>query len=127
MTLRRAARLLNDFRFEQTDPARFCGAIATDTAVMADSVHPGGLSGTTMLVGGGPGYFADAFAERGATHLSAEPDRRRWRAGGLDQKRRVRASGQQLPFADNSFDICLSSNVVRAHLGTVGHVRRDAA
>ena len=26
--------------------------------------------------------------------------------------RGVRASGQQLPFADNSFDICLSSNVV---------------
>ncbi len=112
-TLRRAARLLNDFRFEQTDPARFYGAIATDTAVMADSVHPGGLSGTTMLdVGGGPGYFADAFAERGATYLSAEPDPSEMHAGGLDQRASVRASGQQLPFADNSFDICLSSNVV---------------
>ena len=116
-TLRRAAGLLNDFRFEQSDPARFYGAIATDTAVMAESLHPDGLEGTVVLdVGGGPGYFADAFRDRGGHYISAEPDASEMHAGGLEHRASVRASGQHLPFATGSMDICLSSNVVE-HTG----------
>lgn len=118
-TLRRAARLLNDFRFEQTDPARFYGAVAQDTAQLVDDwyVAAGGdsdsLAGAVILdVGGGPGYFADAFHRRAAHYLSVEPDPAEMHSGGLEHRATVRGSGQHLPFADASMDVTLSSNVV---------------
>ncbi|GAA1482043.1 class I SAM-dependent methyltransferase [Gordonia sinesedis] len=110
-TLRRAAGLLNDFRFEQSDPARFYGALAVDTAAMVGVFAD--LDGAVVVdVGGGPGYFADEFRTRGARYVSVEPDPAETHAGGLEQRGTVRASGQQLPFADGSVDVCLSSNVV---------------
>ena len=73
-TLRRAAGLLNDFRYEQSDPARFYGALAGDTADMVEAFVPD-MGGSVVLdVGGGPGYFADAFRARGAHYVSVEPD-----------------------------------------------------
>lgn len=109
-TLRRAAGLLNDFRFEQSDPARFYGALAADTARMVGAFAT--LDGAVLVdVGGGPGYFADEFRSRGARYVSVEPDPSETHAGGLDQRGTVRASGQHLPFADGSVDVCLSSNV----------------
>ncbi|WLP88925.1 class I SAM-dependent methyltransferase [Gordonia sp. NB41Y] len=116
-TFRRAVGLLSDFRFEQTDPARFYGALAEDTARMVEAFAAddatGGLDGAVILdVGGGPGYFADAFDARGARYLAAEPDPTEMHAGGLEHRGTVRASGQHLPFADGSMDITLSSNVV---------------
>ncbi|MGV9859656.1 class I SAM-dependent methyltransferase [Gordonia sp. NPDC003425] len=110
-TLRRAVRLLDDFRYEQPDPGRFYGALAADTAAMVAAFAP--LDGAVLLdVGGGPGYFADAFRGAGAAYVSVEPDPTEMHAGGLDHRGSVRASGQHLPFADGSFDVCLSSNVV---------------
>lgn len=118
-TLARSLRLLSQFRFEQSDPARFYGALAQDTAVMVDDLWRGvtgtALAGRTVLdVGGGPGYFADAFAARGAAYIGVEPDPREMHAapgrlGGAGTF--VRASGLALPFADGSVDVCLSSNV----------------
>jgi SAM-dependent methyltransferase len=118
-TLARSLRLLSQFRFEQSDPARFYGALAQDTAVMVDDLWRGvtgtALAGRTVLdVGGGPGYFADAFAARGAAYIGVEPDPREMHAapgrlGGASTF--VRASGLALPFADGSVDVCLSSNV----------------
>ncbi|MEO9326335.1 class I SAM-dependent methyltransferase [Gordonia aurantiaca] len=111
-TLRRAAGLLNDFRFEQSDPARFYGALATDTANMVEAFVPD-LDGKVILdVGGGPGYFADAFRARGAQYISVEPDPTEIHAGGLEHRGSVRGSGQELPFADGCMDVALSSNVV---------------
>ncbi|GAA3704360.1 class I SAM-dependent methyltransferase [Gordonia hankookensis] len=112
-TLSRAARLLNDFRFEQSDPARFYGAIADDTAQMVADWHPAPLDGAVILdVGGGPGYFADAFDDRGAHYISVEPDPSEMHAGGLDHRASVRGDGRHLPFADASMDVTVSSNVV---------------
>ncbi|MGV9670795.1 class I SAM-dependent methyltransferase [Gordonia sp. NPDC003504] len=112
-TLRRAAGLLNDFRFEQSDPARFYGSLARDTADMVEALTPDGLDRAVILdVGGGPGYFADAFDSRGAHYLAVEPDPTEMHAGGLEHRGTVRASGQNLPFADGSMDVTLSSNVV---------------
>lgn len=118
-TLARSLRLLSQFRFEQSDPARFYGALAQDTAVMVDDLWRGvtgsALAGRTVLdVGGGPGYFADAFAARGAAYIGVEPDPREMHAapgrlGGAGTF--VRASGLALPFSDGSVDACLSSNV----------------
>lgn len=136
-TLSRSLRLLGEFRYEQPDPARFYGALATDTAAMVTDLwqDASGTSpvGRTLLdVGGGPGYFAAAFAGAGLHYIGVEPDPTEMppghggtvpsRAGGpLASKGRgtatdrqttyVRASGMALPFADASVDICVSSNV----------------
>jgi SAM-dependent methyltransferase len=118
-TLARSLRLLSEFRFEQRDPARFYRALAQDTAAMvADlwrAAHDDDPAGRMLLdVGGGPGYFADAFAARGVDYIGVEPDPREMHAAPGARRGTgtfVRASGMALPFADDSVDICLSSNV----------------
>lgn len=119
-TLSRSLHLLWQFRFEQREPARFYGAVAADTAAMvADlwAMTNGGFpAGHTLVdVGGGPGYFADAFAVAGVGYIGVEPDPREMHAAGPSAPSSsgafVRASGMALPFADDSVDICLSSNV----------------
>ncbi len=119
-TLSRSLRLLSEFRYEQSDPARFYSALAADTATMVTDLWRGlyGESpvGRSVLdVGGGPGYFATAFADVGIRYIGVEPDPREMHSSAHDVAatagRFVRASGAALPFADDSVDICLSSNV----------------
>jgi SAM-dependent methyltransferase len=118
-TLGRSLRLLSEFRFEQRDPARFYGALAQDTAAMVidlwRATNGTSPAGRTLLdVGGGPGYFAKAFADTGIEYIGVEPDPAEMHAGpaiGVGPANYVRASGTALPFADASVDICLSSNV----------------
>jgi SAM-dependent methyltransferase len=128
-TLGRSVRLLNEFRFEQRDPARFYGALADDTVALVTSLWAtfyGTLpAGRTLLdVGGGPGYFATAFTHAGLNYVGVEPDPAEAHAGAALAATSdtspagdpgggtfVRASGMALPFADDSVDICLSSNV----------------
>jgi SAM-dependent methyltransferase len=118
-TLSRSLRLLREFRYEQSDPDRFYGALAADTAAMvtdlwrtATGTEPTGR--TVLDVGGGPGYFAAAFDAAGLTYIGVEPDPDEMHAGPRTAGAAagyVRASGLALPFADASVDICLSSNV----------------
>lgn len=111
-TLARSVRLLREFGYEQPDPARFYSALADDTALMVAGLSRQPLEGAVVLdVGGGPGFFADAFTARGAEYLSVEPDAGEMSAAGLDQRRAVRAQGEHLPFRTGSVDICYSSNV----------------
>jgi SAM-dependent methyltransferase len=119
-TLPRSLRLLSEFRYEQHDPARFYGALAADTAVMVgdlwQGIHGNSAVGRTLLdVGGGPGYFAAAFANAGIRYLGVEPDPAEMHGARTELAEAsatfVRASGMALPFADDSVDICLSSNV----------------
>lgn len=117
-TLSRSLRLLGEFRFEQRDPARFYGALADDTAAMVTDLWRAAngtpATGRTLLdVGGGPGYFAAAFAAVGVDYIGVEPDAAEMHAGPAagGAATYVRASGTALPFADASVDICLSSNV----------------
>jgi SAM-dependent methyltransferase len=112
-------RLLRAFRYEQSDPARFYGALAEDTAAMVTDLWQGATgtsaAGRSVLdVGGGPGYFATAFHAAGLTYIGVEPDPAEMHAGPAAHRGAatyVRASGTALPFADGSIDICLSSNV----------------
>ncbi len=56
-------RLLREFRHEQDDPARFYTALAQDSADQLATYTD--LEGAVLLdVGGGPGYFRDAFTRR---------------------------------------------------------------
>ncbi len=118
-TLGRSVRLLAAFRHEQPDPARFYGALAADTAAMVDDLwrshRPGESRGAVLDVGGGPGYFAAAFAAAGWRYIGVEPDPSEMHAAATATRAGpgsfVRASGLALPFADDAVDVCLSSNV----------------
>nr|WP_280633747.1 class I SAM-dependent methyltransferase [Nocardioides sp. 503] len=83
----------------------------------ADSVEQLGdyadLRGARLLdVGGGPGYFRDAFVGAGATYLALDADAGELAGLGEIASGTVIGSGMQLPFADGSVDICYSSNVL---------------
>jgi SAM-dependent methyltransferase len=119
-TLTRSLRLLSEFRYEQPDPERFYRFLAADTAAMVSDLwlatHGGPPTGRTLLdVGGGPGYFAAALGDAGVRYIGVEPDPSEMHAAGPAfagvTDTFVRASGMALPFADDSVDICLSSNV----------------
>ncbi len=120
-TLARSLRLLSEFRHEQPEPARFYGALAADTAALVSDLWSAMRDeppvGRTLLdVGGGPGYFAAAFAEAGVRYIGVEPDPSEMHAAAPAEPAPtggtfVRASGMALPFADDAVDICLSSNV----------------
>jgi len=109
--LARSRRLFSAFLVEQTDPDRFYQALAADSAAQVDSWHP--LDGALVLdVGGGPGYFEDAFAERGARYIAVDADAGEMRLHGRTPSRRtVQADGTCLPFPDGTFDVVYSSNV----------------
>ena len=114
-TLARSVRLLGQFRHEQRDPARFYGVLAADTAAMVTDLWGARPPGTLLDVGGGPGYFASAFTGAGWDYIGVEPDPREMHAAGRMSDGGpgvfVRGSGLALPIADDSVDVCLSSNV----------------
>lgn len=110
-TLGRSVRLFRAFLREQSDPDHFYRILA------ADSVRQ--LTGYVDLrdklvldVGGGPGYFADAFRAAGAGYFGVDPDVGELSARGEPADGMVRASGTALPFADGAVDVCYSSNVL---------------
>jgi SAM-dependent methyltransferase len=129
-TLSRSLRLLAAFRFEQSDPDRFYGALAADTVAMVGDLWAAAAGSTlddvtVVDVGGGPGYFASAFTDAGARYIGVEPDPREMHAAAPRTHRRagslVRASGTALPFPDDSVDVCLSSNVAE-HVAEPGRL-----
>ncbi len=110
-TLKRAWRLLSAFRVEQTDPDRFYGTLAADSA--AHVAHYTTLHDAWVLdVGGGPGYFAAAFREAGARYTPLDADLGELSGRGEPDPGTVQGSGMHLPFRDGSFDVTYSSNVL---------------
>ncbi len=109
--LRRSIRLFREFRYEQPDPARFYTALARDSAQQVGQYHE--LEGQLLLdVGGGPGYFRDAFRDAGATYLALDSDVGELSGTGGIGTGTVIGSGMQLPFHDGCVDVCYSSNVL---------------
>jgi SAM-dependent methyltransferase len=110
-TLRRSVHLFRAFRKEQTDPDHFYGILATDSVrQISEYVR---LNGAVILdVGGGPGYFADAFRAAGTHYLGVDPDVGELSARGEPAAGMIRASGTKLPVRTGSVDICYSSNVL---------------
>jgi ubiquinone/menaquinone biosynthesis C-methylase UbiE len=110
-TLDRSVRLFKAFRNEQTDRDTFYRLLADDSARQVGEFVP--LSGRTLLdVGGGPGYFADAFRGAGASYIGLDPDVGELSARGEYTAGMIRASGTQLPVRTASVDVCYSSNVL---------------
>lgn len=110
-TLRRSIELFRAFRVEQTDPSHFYRTLADDSVTQLGWYA--GLRGATVLdVGGGPGFFADAFRAAGARYYSLDADAGELRAHGLPQEGTVLGSGMALPFRDDALDVCYSSNVL---------------
>ena len=109
--LGRAVRLFLDFRHEQDDPARFYTALAEDS--VAQLGRYADLDGRVVLdVGGGPGYFRNAFTGAGATYYALDADVGELSGLGEIAPGTVIGSGMQLPFADGAVDVCYSSNVL---------------
>jgi arabinofuranan 3-O-arabinosyltransferase len=110
-TLRRSVGLFRAFLVEQTEPDRFYGALAADSVHQLSQYTP--LGGRTVLdVGGGPGYFAEAFRAAGARYVGLEPDAGELTARGPLGAGMIRASGMALPVATGAVDVCYSSNVL---------------
>jgi SAM-dependent methyltransferase len=110
-TLRRSVRLFADFRHEQDDPERFYSALAADSVGQLRAYAD--VAGRTVLdVGGGPGYFREAFEASGATYFALDADVGELAGQGEIAPGTVVGDGMRLPFADESVDVCYSSNVL---------------
>ncbi|TDV41763.1 class I SAM-dependent methyltransferase [Actinophytocola oryzae] len=110
-TVDRSVQLFRAFLKEQTDPDHFYGVLAADSVRQISEYVP--LNGATILdVGGGPGYFADAFRAAGARYVGIDPDVGELSARGDLPAGMIRASGTELPIRTGSVDICYSSNVL---------------
>ncbi len=107
----RSIRLLRAFTVEQSDPDHFYGTLAQDSAEQLAAFHR--LRGALLLdVGGGPGYFDDAFTAAGATYVAVDADAGELRLHGRSPgPRTVQGSGTALPIRTGSVDIAYSSNV----------------
>jgi SAM-dependent methyltransferase len=103
--------LFRAFLREQTDPDHFYRTLAGDSVAQLSRYV--GLPGRTVLdVGGGPGYFADAFRGAGARYLGVDPDVGELSARGAPAAGMIRAGGGALPVRSGAVDVCYSSNVL---------------
>lgn len=110
-TLRRSWRLFMAFRQEQADPGHFYDTLARDSVEQVQTYSS--LDGASVLdVGGGPGYFADVFRAAGARYIPLDADVAELSSRGLLDDATVIGDGMRLPFADASFDMTYSSNVL---------------
>jgi SAM-dependent methyltransferase len=110
-SLRRSVALFRAFLVEQSDPDHFYSLLAADS--VAEVRRWTALAGKDVVdVGGGPGYFADAFVRAGARYAGVEPDVGELTARGVTGVNALRGSGLALPLADASVDIAYSSNVL---------------
>jgi SAM-dependent methyltransferase len=115
-TLSRSVELFRAFLREQSDPDLFYGVLAADSVRQLRRHVP--LAGVTLLdVGGGPGYFAEAFRAEGATYVGLEPDAGEMTARGTPEPGTLRGSGEALPVRTLAVDVCYSSNGLE-HVGS---------
>jgi SAM-dependent methyltransferase len=110
-TVKRSVRLFRAFLREQSDPDHFYHALALDSVWQISSFAT--VEDQLVLdVGGGPGYFSDAFRAAGARYLGVDPDVGELSARGAPGAGMIRASGTELPLRSDVVDVCYSSNVL---------------
>jgi SAM-dependent methyltransferase len=116
----RSVRLFRSFLTEQTDPDGFYGLIAQDAVfLMGQHLDLAGMSVADF--GGGPGYYSEAFRRAGATSVVVDADLDEIRLHGRRTAGSLVARAEQPPFADGTFDIAFSSNLLE-HVRDLGAV-----
>ena len=109
--LRRMVALLRGFRSQFDDPDEFYTFLADDTIALIERYQP--LTGMRVVdVGGGSGYFAEAFRRADAISAFIEPEWDEMTEVGRQLGFGIVGDGCHLPLADGSFDVSFSSNVV---------------
>jgi SAM-dependent methyltransferase len=110
--LARSVRLFTAFRKEQADPELYYNLLARDTVAQLHSYAE--LNGSLVVdVGGGGGFFSEAFRREGARVVSVDVDAGEIYARGGDLPTgAVQGSALALPVRSGSVDICFSSNVL---------------
>jgi SAM-dependent methyltransferase len=108
---RRSLYLWRGFRSQFDDPDGFYTLLADDTVALVDR-YQSVLGQRVVDVGGGPGYFAQAFRRSGAASCFVEPVWAAMTASGRGLGYGIVGDGMKLPFADGMFDISHSSNVL---------------
>jgi glycosyltransferase involved in cell wall biosynthesis/SAM-dependent methyltransferase len=109
--LRRMAGLIKGFRTQFDDPDHFYTLLADDTIDLIERYEP--LEGKSIVdVGGGSGYFAEAFRRASARSVFIEPFWDEMTEPGRQLGFGIVGDGCHLPLADASFDVSFSSNVV---------------
>jgi SAM-dependent methyltransferase len=139
--LARLFGLARIFPLEQSDPDTFYRLVAADT--LAQIGHYTDVAGLDILdIGGGGGYFSEAFRVAGARCVLVEPDAAQGAPPTLDhpdlatpeERHRVAtwpgrlapgsavaADGYRLPFGDGVADLTFSSNVLE-HVADPGRL-----
>lgn len=106
-TARRSVRLFRLFLVEQTEPDRFYTAMAHDALALI-RLHTDVRGAVVVDVGAGRPQFAAVLTEAGARYVAVDLDAD---LVGGPPAACVVARGEQLPLADGSVDVVLSSNV----------------
>jgi SAM-dependent methyltransferase len=109
--LGRSIRLFRQFRSEQGDPDNYYTIVAEDAVQQVLGYCE--LSGRTVVdVGGGGGWFTEAFRARGARCYLFEPDPAELLCREAALPGAVIADGMRLPVRDGAADVAFSSNVL---------------
>jgi SAM-dependent methyltransferase len=109
--LQRSIRLFQGFRAQFDDANGFYTLLADDTVALIEEHQSVGRR-RVVDIGGGPGYFAEAFRRAGAQSIFVEPYWDAMTSAGRMLGRGVIGDGMRLPFADCAFDMSHSSNVL---------------
>ncbi len=109
--IKRSIRLLRAFTMQIDRPDYYYTLLASDTTSLVSMYTT--LDGKRVLdVGGGRGYFATSFRDAGALSCFIEIDPHEMGEGVENQKYGILGDGRALPFADGTFSITHSSNVL---------------
>jgi glycosyltransferase involved in cell wall biosynthesis/SAM-dependent methyltransferase len=110
-SLRRSVVLFQKFRTQYDDPDGFYTYLAEDTVELVEQYEP--VEGQRVVdIGGGRGYFTKAFLKSGAASCFVEPFWDEMGEDGRSTRLGIIGDGVNLPFADCTFDISHSSNVI---------------
>jgi SAM-dependent methyltransferase len=108
---RRSVQLFQAFRSQYSDPDGFYTLLAEDTVHLVKRYLPL-LDEKVVDIGGGRGYFADAFRRAGARSVLVEPFWDELSDAGCKLGYGIIGDGMRLPLGDGSFAVSHSSNVL---------------